>query len=267
MRHARDGTVLDVGRKTRTIPPAIRWALTARDRRCCFPVCDARRCDAHHVRHWADGGATRLNNLVLLCRRHHRAVHEEGFTVAMQDDGRASFFWPDGYHLPDVPPAPGWRGRPLSPTDQVLDQAGIAIDAHTATPDWYGERLDLHWAVRVLHPATADPVHRDVPAGTSLGIDMSESDPPSCPLVMSTDGLAGHRDAGTRIGVEPVEPASTMEPPAHAAHQSVRAIVTGGHPKRHPLQMTVPIKEAHPVIACHHFIRPVRPSLARATPD
>ena len=177
MRHARDGTVLDVGRKTRTIPPAIRRALTARDRRCRFPGCHARHCDAHHVRHWADGGATRLNNLVLLCRHHHRAVHEEGFTVDVRDDGRASFFWPDGHHFPDVPPAPGWKGRPLSRTDQALDHAGVTIDAHTATPDWYGERLDLHWAIRILHPATADPVHRDVPAGTSRCVDMSESGP------------------------------------------------------------------------------------------
>ena len=53
MRHAHDGTVLDVGRKTRTIPPAIRRALAARDRRCRFPGCEARHCDAHHVRHWA----------------------------------------------------------------------------------------------------------------------------------------------------------------------------------------------------------------------
>ena len=75
MRHGPDGTVLDVGRKTRTIPPAIRRALVARGRTCRFPGCSCRHCYAHHVRHWADGGATRLDNLVLLCRRHHRACH------------------------------------------------------------------------------------------------------------------------------------------------------------------------------------------------
>jgi len=78
MRHAADGSVLDVGRKTRTIPPAMRRALAARDSRCGLPGCGARQCVAHHVRHWADGGETRLDNLVLLCRRHHRAVHEGG---------------------------------------------------------------------------------------------------------------------------------------------------------------------------------------------
>ena len=68
MRHAGHGAVLDVGRKARTVPPALRRALEARDRRCRFPGCQARRCDSHHVEHWADGGATKLSNLVLLCR-------------------------------------------------------------------------------------------------------------------------------------------------------------------------------------------------------
>ena len=72
MRHGPDGTVLDVGRKTRTIPPAIRRALAARGRTCRFPGCSCRHCGVHHVRHWAAGGATRLDNLLLLCRRHHR---------------------------------------------------------------------------------------------------------------------------------------------------------------------------------------------------
>ena len=68
MRHAGDGAVLDVGRRTRTVPPALRRALEARDRRCRFPGCQARHCDVHHVEHWADGGATKLSNLVRLCR-------------------------------------------------------------------------------------------------------------------------------------------------------------------------------------------------------
>ena len=161
MTHARDGTVLDVGRKTRTVPPAIRRALTTRDRRCRFPGCDA-----HHVRHWADGGTTRLDNLLLVCRRHHRAVHEEGFTVELRDDGEARFFWPDGRPVPVVPPAHTWAGTALASTDAHLETDGYRIDPHTATPDWHGERLDLHWAMTVLHPATADPPCLDVPAGT-----------------------------------------------------------------------------------------------------
>ena len=150
MRHAADGAVLDVGRKTRTIPPALRRALQARDRQCRFPGCNARRCDGHHVEHWADGGATRLDNLVLLCRRHHRAVHEEGFLVRMGPSGDATFCWPDGRPFPAVPTAPGWTGPPLAPTDDRLAAAGIEIGPDTATPDWHGERLDLGYAIDVL---------------------------------------------------------------------------------------------------------------------
>ncbi len=74
MRHSDDGAVLDVGRRTRTVPPSIRRALLARDGTCRFPGCISRRCDAHHIEHWLDGGETSLGNLVLLCRRHHRSV-------------------------------------------------------------------------------------------------------------------------------------------------------------------------------------------------
>ena len=170
MRHDRDGTVLDVGRKTRTIPPAIRRALAARDHRCRFPGCNCRHCDAHHVQHWADGGVTRLDNLLMLCRRHHRAVHEEGFGVELRGNGDACFFWPDGRPFPDAPPAPGWTGAPLAPTNRGLTAAGITIGVDTATPDWYGERLDLLWAIQVLRPpAPSIKVGCDVPAGTPSG--------------------------------------------------------------------------------------------------
>ena len=65
------------GRKTRTIPPAIRRALNSRDGGCRFPGCTHQRyVDAHHIEHWADGGETKLSNLVTLCRLHHRLVHE-----------------------------------------------------------------------------------------------------------------------------------------------------------------------------------------------
>ena len=156
MRHAGDGSVLDVGRKTRTIPPALRRALLARDRQCRFPGCNARRCDAHHVEHWADGGATRLDNLVLLCRRHHRAVHEEGFGVRMRSDGEAEFCWADGRPFPDAPSAPRWSGPPLMPTDARLAAADIEIRPDTATPEWHGERLDLGYAIDVLWTPKTD---------------------------------------------------------------------------------------------------------------
>ena len=156
MAQAADGSVLDVGRKTRTIPPALRRALQSRDHGCRFPGCNARRTDAHHVRHWADGGATRLDNLVLLCRRHHRAVHEEGFSVRVGPTGDAAFCWPDGRPFPDAPPAPRWTGPPLAPTGAHLAAAGIEIGPDTATPDWHGERLDLGYAIDVLWKPRTD---------------------------------------------------------------------------------------------------------------
>ena len=74
-----EGEPLDVGRKTRTIPPALRRALKSRDQGCVFPGCTHKRfVDGHHIHHWAEGGETKLSNLVSLCRTHHRAVHEGG---------------------------------------------------------------------------------------------------------------------------------------------------------------------------------------------
>ena len=111
------GEPLSVGRKQRTVPPAIRRALIARDRHGGFPGCTHDRyLDAHHVQHWADGGMTRLDNLLMLCRRHHRAVHEEGFTIELRDGGDARFFWPDGRPFSEAPPAPRWAGPALEPT-------------------------------------------------------------------------------------------------------------------------------------------------------
>jgi hypothetical protein len=96
--------VLDVGRRTSVVPAALRRALITRDRGCAFPTCDRPHqwCDAHHVVHWADGGETKLDNLVLLCRPHHRMTHR-GFTVE-RSTGRASFRRPDGSVIEDRAP-------------------------------------------------------------------------------------------------------------------------------------------------------------------
>jgi len=94
--HAPDGSVLDVGRRTRTIPPALRRALEVRDRGCRFPGCALRFTDAHHVRHWADGGETNLSNCLLLCHFHHRLMHEGGWRVDWWGEGRPVFFDPRG---------------------------------------------------------------------------------------------------------------------------------------------------------------------------
>ncbi len=156
MQHGPTGEILDLGRRTRTISPALRRALAARDRQCRFPGCQNRRCDAHHVEHWADGGATRLDNLVLLCRRHHRVVHEEGFRITLDAAGEVEFYRPDGRPFPAAPPAPLWTGAPLAPVTERLDQEGVTIDAQTATPAWKGERMDINWVVDSLWRPRSD---------------------------------------------------------------------------------------------------------------
>jgi hypothetical protein len=76
-----DGVIVEIGARTRTIPPALRRALLHRDQGCRFPGCGLPFGQGHHIRHWAQGGPTTLSNLVLLCRLHHRGVHEEGHRV------------------------------------------------------------------------------------------------------------------------------------------------------------------------------------------
>lgn len=85
--------VLDVGRATRVISPAQRRALASRDGGCRFPYCDspAPWTDAHHIHSWATGGPTDLNNLVLLCRRHHRSVHEGGWAITGNPNNHLRF--------------------------------------------------------------------------------------------------------------------------------------------------------------------------------
>jgi Domain of unknown function (DUF222)/HNH endonuclease len=95
---------LELGRRTKVVPPGLRKAIAVRDRGCRFPGCGRPPgwCDAHHVVHWADGGETSLSNLVLLCRPHHRTIHR-GFGVEMVD-GRPVFSRPDGTTIEDRAP-------------------------------------------------------------------------------------------------------------------------------------------------------------------
>jgi hypothetical protein len=136
------GHILDIGRKTRTIPAAIRRALMRRDGGCRFPGCQNHRfVDGHHLHHWTRGGETRLDNLVLLCRKHHRAVHELGFSVELSETSAAlRFFQPDGRPLPNV----AERTPPRSPGIPHLckQRDHRHIQAFTAMPTWDGSPLD-----------------------------------------------------------------------------------------------------------------------------
>jgi len=152
MRHDADGQLLEISARTRTIPPALRRALQHRDRGCRFPGCGVRYGQGHHIRHWAQGGPTTLSNLALLCRRHHRAVHEERFQIQRQPDGELQFRTPHGWLIPDVPPPVDVPDDPLQIIRAQNEAAGLRLNAHTATPGWLGERLDVGYAIDVLHP-------------------------------------------------------------------------------------------------------------------
>ena len=152
MQHDANGHVTEVGARTRTIPPALRRALQHRDRGCRFPGCARAFGQGHHIRHWAHGGATTLSNLALLCRRHHRAVHEDGYQVERQADGELRFRRPDGRPLPHVPPPAAVPSDPVNALLAAHDAQGLHLHARTAMPSWPGDRLDVGYAIDVLHP-------------------------------------------------------------------------------------------------------------------
>jgi hypothetical protein len=111
------GEPLSIGRKTRTVPTAIKRALVARDKRCAFPGCHHERfVDAHHIEHWSAGGETSLDNLMLLCSQHHKLVHEGGFKIERDYQNQWFFKRPDGR----VVPACGYQAK-----DTIDDGIGV----------------------------------------------------------------------------------------------------------------------------------------------
>jgi len=146
-----EGEPLNVGRKTRSIPPALRRALNARDRGCRFPGCShTRYVDGHHIHHWSKGGETKLSNLVQLCRFHHRQVHEGNVVVQILDDGALRFVRPSGESFESVAPD---HTRSLSDWRQLKEDhgtQGIHIDEITAATRWRGETMDYGIAVEGL---------------------------------------------------------------------------------------------------------------------
>src|SRR5690606_3369543 len=127
-------------------PVAIRRALEHRDRTCRVPGCELRYCDAHHIVHWADGGATALTNLVLLCRHHHRAVHEEGFRIARDAAGDLRFHHPDGRVIPAAPAAPTLQADLIN----LHDAQGVSVDKDALVSFSTGQPVDLEYAIAVL---------------------------------------------------------------------------------------------------------------------
>jgi hypothetical protein len=156
-----DGEPLDIGRKTRSIPPALARALRARDGGCLFPGCDRTRfCDGHHIVHWANGGETKLENLVTLCGFHHRLVHEGGYGLRRTDDGLLVFTRPGGKRVEDNG-AQCFRGNISQPAgnvgfeDSLRDylrkrEPGLSITAETSRCQWRGETMDYSQAIEAM---------------------------------------------------------------------------------------------------------------------
>jgi hypothetical protein len=182
MRHDPDGRVVEVGARTRTIPPALRRALLHRDRTCRFPGCGTRFVQGHHIRHWAEGGPTTLSNIALLCRRHHRAVHEEGYRVDREPDGELQFRCPNGRLLPEVPAPATVPGDPVLALRAWHEAQGLHLHARAARPSWQGEPLDLVWAIDVLHPLAR---------ARSATVDGEETDRDENHLALSFTSLWG----------------------------------------------------------------------------
>ena len=142
-----DGSLIDAGHQTRTINRGTRRALRVRDGGCVFPGCSRTHwVDGHHIRHWANHGPTRLDNLVLLCRHHHRAVHEGGYTiVGNPQQGPVQFLRPD---TSAVDPR---CERPITTTadeaERCLRSLAPDLESSTITGDYVGDPLPLGYAV------------------------------------------------------------------------------------------------------------------------
>ncbi|MFT5118805.1 MAG: hypothetical protein ACI9NY_002347 [Kiritimatiellia bacterium] len=171
------GNVLNIGRKTRIISAAMSRALAIRDGGCQFPgCCESRYVEGHHVKHWADGGETKLDNLVTLCRYHHRELHRGKFFLAVkplcrEDKFKESVRFADRLCFSTVDryfDAPFNRPPLRSKEDQVIARnpakftcaccgfdelektLSLSIDKNTAVTKWLGEGMDLGMAVEGL---------------------------------------------------------------------------------------------------------------------
>ena len=144
------GSQLNIGRRTRQIPPAIRRALSLRDRGCRFPGCtNTRFLHGHHLRHWLHGGETSLGNLVQLCTAHHHLVHEGGWRVQLDADGALAFTAPDGRALPPEPPREIVEDAVAFLRERAADQ-GLELGAETNLPEWDGSVVNYDWAVGAM---------------------------------------------------------------------------------------------------------------------
>lgn len=165
-----NGEPLSIGRRSRLIPPAIRRALRLRDDGCRFPGCTRKQfVDAHHIQHWSAGGETSLDNLVQLCREHHRLVHEGGLSCETTRSGEIVFKDPREQPLPhwSMLPRRDSENEAVNYLHERFDHLGI--DADSCVPNWYaGDTCDWQMAVEGLLACQAPETH-ETPEGWENG--------------------------------------------------------------------------------------------------
>lgn len=136
-----DGTLVDLGRHQRTVTPALFRALTARDRHCRFPGCDSTsQLHAHHITWWSRGGRTAADNLLLLCRKHHHAVHDRHWTCT-GTAAAPSFTRPDGSAVANANQLPGASAEAL----RSANRRWSPFVADSPGGEWAGDRVEWDW--------------------------------------------------------------------------------------------------------------------------
>jgi len=153
------GEPLSIGRKSRVIPPPMRRALKARDKNCRFPGCTHQHfIDGHHIQHWSDGGETSLDNLVQLCRFHHRLVHEGGFACEVDQDGKVIF----KNQFDQLIDESGHKPPPMKDNVVINLQEKLEdryINSQTVVSKWDGDTMDRDLAVGNLWYLTRPKKH------------------------------------------------------------------------------------------------------------
>ncbi|MBP6700881.1 MAG: DUF222 domain-containing protein [Halioglobus sp.] len=151
--HDNNGKVLNVGRRSRSVPAPIGRALRERDRTCRFPgCCEARYTDVHHIHHWADGGETSLDNLVTLCRYHHRQLHAGSYSIAVQKRGLAAhlvFTTPSGRRIEESV-FPQFPRDSAESSRCALQAVAPSVTTTTCITQWHGESCDHGMAIDAL---------------------------------------------------------------------------------------------------------------------
>ncbi len=158
------GKVLNIGRRARTVPASIRRALSVRDETCRFPgCCESKYVDAHHIKHWAEGGETSLKNLVTLCRYHHRALHQGKFNIRLGEahaentERLMTFSMPSGSEI-EMGFFPQFPAEPATATEETMRKLAPAVDAKTCITQWRGETCDYSMAIDALLQRDRGPV-------------------------------------------------------------------------------------------------------------